>query len=259
MLRERKSQADIPFDEDALVLTEKLCEQLGLRVGDTVTLQNSDGKKADFTVSAIAENYITSYAFLSVGAYEKAFGETPQFQVALVRTTDLDAAARDELSQKLLENDEVLTARFSETIRESFSNTVTSIDYIVVVLIVCAGALAVIVLYNLTNINICERRKELATIKVLGFHEREVASYIYRETWFLCILGILLGFAMGAWLHSFVVRTAEVDAVMFGRTAYASSYLLAALFTVVFTALVNLIMLKKLRDINMVESMKATE
>ena len=126
-------------------------------------------------------------------------------------------------------------------------------------LILAAGALAMIVLYNLTNINICEREKELATIKVLGFHENEVAAYIYRETSVLALLGILAGFAFGVWLHAFVVRTAEVDAVMFGRTLSGRSLLYAAIVTVVFTALVDLIMLPKLKKIDMAKSMKANE
>lgn len=149
--------------------------------------------------------------------------------------------------------------RFNATVRESFENTVKSIDYIVMVLIAAAGILAVIVLYNLTNINICERVKELATIKVLGFYNSEVASYIYRETAILTLIGIVCGFGFGAWLHSFVVRTAEVNAVMFGRTASIQSYLLAAAVTVVFAALVDLIMYPKLKRIDMVESMKAPE
>jgi len=148
---------------------------------------------------------------------------------------------------------------FTQTIRESFENLVKSINYIVFVLIAAAGALAVIVVYNLTNINICERKKELATIKVLGFHDGESASYIYRETSVLCTLGILAGFVFGVFLHSFVVRTAEVDAVMFGRSLTWSSFALAALMTAVFTALVDLVMLPKLNSISMVESMKAND
>ena len=139
------------------------------------------------------------------------------------------------------------------------SNSVGSINYIVVVLIFAAGLLAVVVLYNLTNINISERRKELATIRVLGFHDGEVAAYIYRETTVLCILGIFAGFVLGIWLHAFVIQTAEVDNVMFGRDIYPLSYVFSAGLTLVFSVFVNIIMLKKLRGIDMVESMKANE
>ena len=133
------------------------------------------------------------------------------------------------------------------------------IGIIVLVLIVSAGALAVIVLYNLTNINICERIKELATIKVLGFREGEVAAYIYRETTILCLIGTLVGFVFGKWLHSFVIRTAEMDGIMFGRSLSGTNYLFAALVTLVFALLVDVLMLGKLRRIDMVESMKAPE
>ncbi|HOP11871.1 MAG TPA: ABC transporter permease [Oscillospiraceae bacterium] len=258
-LRVRKTGEDVSFSENSIVLTEKLCEKLGLSVGDIFTLKNSDGKPYDFTVSGICENYITNFVFIPSSAYAEAFGENPEYTLVLADVKDDSEPSRTSISERILKSDNILLVQFSQTIRESFENTVKSIDYIVAVLIISAGLLAVIVVYNLTNINICERRKELATIKVLGFYDREVASYIYRETNILCLIGILFGFGFGAWLHSFVVRTAEVDAVMFGRTATPRSYLFAAALTILFTALVDLIMLGKLRAINMVESMKANE
>jgi len=258
-LRDRKSGEDIAFNENSVVLTEKLCETLHIKTGDTITLRNSDGKSAEFTVSGISENYITSFAFISTSNYEKAFMITPEYKLVLIKATDDREAMRNKISQEVLKSDNVMLMQYSQTIRDSFENTVGSIDYIVIVLILSAGALAIIVLYNLTNINICERKKELATIKVLGFYEKEVASYIYRETSVLCLIGTLAGFGFGTWLHSFVVKTAEVDAVMFGRSIYLQSYLFAALVTIGFTILVDLVMLLKLKKINMVESMKANE
>ncbi|MEG1743783.1 MAG: ABC transporter permease [Clostridia bacterium] len=259
VLRNRKTGKDIPFDENSFIVTEKLCETLGISVGDKVALRNYDGKTSTITVSGIAENYITAYAFLSPALYEKSFGSPIEYDRAFVSVVDDSDDARAKISERILESDNVLMLQFTQTIRESFENTVKSIDYIVLVLIVAAGALAMIVLYNLTNINICERRKELATIKVLGFRRNEVASYIYRETTILCLIGTTFGFAVGAWLHNFVVRTAEVDSIMFGRTASFTSYLYATIITLIFTAIVDLIMLKKLNSINMVESMKANE
>lgn len=258
-LRNRKSGADIPFNEDSVVLTEKLAETLGVKAGDTVEIGSADGKRANFTVTGVAENYLTGYLFMSEKTYEAAYGETPEYKLVIASVPDESAETRDAVSRRVLESDHILLVQFSETIRESFSNTVKNIDYIVIVLIVSAGILAMIVLYNLTNINICERTKELATIKVLGFHEKEVASYIYRETNILVALGIVAGFGLGVWLHSFVVRAAEVDAVMFGRQIYLRSYLLAAAVTALFTALVDWIMLGRLKNIDMVESMKANE
>ena len=170
-----------------------------------------------------------------------------------------DADSRDAAAEEILKSGNILLMTFSQTIRESFSNTVKKIDYIVLVLIFSAGLLAVIVVYNLTNINICERRRELATLRVLGFHNTETAAYIYRETSILTLIGILAGFAFGVWLHSFVVRTAEVDAVMFGRSVYPASFLWAALATLGFSAAVDAAMYPIIKKIDMVEAMKANE
>ena len=147
--------------------------------------------------------------------------------------------------------------RFSDTIKESFSNTVKSMDSIVAVLIISAGLLAVIVLYNLTNINICERQKELATLKVLGFTEREMGAYVFRENIVMCFMGIAVGTVLGIFLHSFVVRTAEVDAVMFGRSIGWLSYVLSALMTVLFTLAVDAFMRRRITSVDMVSAMKA--
>lgn len=258
-LRKRTSGEDIPFDKDSVILSEKLCEQLGISVGDTVTVRNADGRSAEVKVTGVCENYITSYAYFGREAFFDAFGGAPEYKMVWGKMSDSSQQARNEVSSELLLSDNVLAVSFSENIRESFGNTVESIDYIVIVLIIAAGVLAVIVLYNLTNINICERKKELATIKVLGFHENEVASYIYRETNILCLIGVAVGLLLGIWLHRFVVLTAEVDAVMFGRSIYPMSFVYAAAVTIVFMLLVELIMLAKLRKIDMVESMKANE
>lgn len=257
-LRNRISGDDIAFNADSVVLTEKLCETLGVREGDTVTLTDADGKEADFVVTGVCENYISGFAFVSTEKYESSFGR-PEYRVVLAATEEHTQQVRDELSRKLLESDSVLRLSFSDTVRESFSNTVKSLDSIVIVLIVSAGLLAVIVLYNLTNINICERKKELATLKVLGFTDRETGAYIFRETVILCVLGILLGLVLGIGLHAFVVRTAEVDSVMFGRSISWLSYLLSAVITVLFTAAVDLFMRKKVNSVDMVAAMKANE
>ena len=275
-LRERKSGKSIDFtaDTDGVILTEKICETLGVKVGDTVELQDADGMTAAVRVAVfpqfkvevsavrvagITENYVTSYCYMTDKTYEAAFGHKSETNMLLVGLTADDAESRDAAAQEILKSGNILMMTFSQTIRESFSNTVKKIDYIVMVLIFSAGLLAVIVVYNLTNINICERRKELATLRVLGFHNSETASYIYRETGILTVVGILVGFAFGVWLHSFVVRTAEVDAVMFGRSVYAASYLWAALVTAGFAAAVDLMMYPVIKRIDMVEAMKANE
>ena len=259
LLRNRLSGADVPFTEDSVVLTEKMCEQLGLSVGDSFTLTPDDGGKATLTVTGITENYVSSYVFISETTYIDAFGEQPEYNQVIAKAVSDDTATHDAIASKMLLLDDVSLVSFNSSIKESFDNLIGNINYIVYVLILAAGALAIIVLYNLTNINISERKKELATIKVLGFYEREVAGYIYRETTVLSILGTLVGFLFGKGLHAFVIQTAEVDAVMFGRTLYPSSFLWAAVVTLLFTFLVELIMMPKIRRISMVESMKAND
>ncbi len=258
-LRNRTSGESMSFDENSVILTEKLCEKLGIKEGDTVSIRNADGRSAEVKITGICENYITSYAYIGQEAFFDAFGGGLEYKMLWGKMSDASSQARNNVSSKLLLSDNVLAISFSESIRESFENTVESIDYIVIVLIFAAGVLAVIVLYNLTNINICERKKELATIKVLGFHENEVASYIYRETNILCLIGLAVGLVLGIWLHRFVVLTSEVDAVMFGRSIYPMSFVYAAVVTIAFMLLVELIMLAKLKKIDMVESMKANE
>ena len=149
--------------------------------------------------------------------------------------------------------------QFTTDLSSSFADVIGNIDYIVIVLIISAGLLAFVVLYNLTNINITERQKEIATIKVLGFYNREVCAYVYRETLLLSLIGTVVGLVFGIFLHAFVVKTAEVDMVMFGRTIKWTSYVFAAALTMVFSALVNLVMYRKLKAVDMVESMKAGE
>ncbi|SHJ23931.1 FtsX-like permease family protein [Parasporobacterium paucivorans] len=258
-IRERKTGADIPFEDDSVILTEKLCEKLNLSIGDIFTLTNADGESRDFKVSGVAENYVTNFVFISTSNYEETFGVKADYNVILAGIKDESQQSRDKISERILGSDNVLLVQFSQSIKESFENSIKSIDYIVIVLIVAAAALAVIVVYNLTNINICERKKELATIKVLGFRDKEVAAYIYRETSILCLIGIAAGFFVGKLLHIFVIRTAEVEGVMFGRSVHFTSYLFAALITIGFTILVDIFMLRSLKSIDMVESMKANE
>ena len=163
------------------------------------------------------------------------------------------------MSTTLLESPDVQEASFSEDSSRVFSDTLSNINYVVIVIILCAGLLAVVVLYNLININIGERKKELATIKVLGFYEREVSRYIFREIDLLSVLGGLVGLVLGVPLHNFVIRTVEVEQMMFIRQVDPSSYLYSFGLTMLFTVLVTLLMRRTIRHISMVESMKAPE
>lgn len=260
--RHRQNGEPVELREGSVIITEKLAERQGLEVGDSITVEDSDGNTASFTITDICENYIYHYIYMSADVYEAAFGKTPQANLLLCQLADgMDEAPQAEqaLATELLQCRDVAGAQFTHEVTASFSQSLGSINYIVVVLIVAAGALAFVVLYNLTNINISERSKELATIKVLGFYDSEVAAYIYRETSLLTLIGTACGLVFGVALHTFVIRTAEVDMVMFGRSIYPLSFVWSALLTILFSLLVNLVMYRKLKAISMVESMKAPE
>lgn len=255
-LRNRKTKEKLTLSDDGAVLTEKLCETLGVTVGDSVTLQNSDGREAEMKVIGITENYLTSFAYVAPGGYANAFGKNADFRYLLCRVGN---AATDAVSEKLLGFDNVLYVNASQSLKDNFADSIKSIDGVIFVLILSAGLLCMVVLYNLTNVNICERRKELATIRVLGFHPGEVSRYIFRETDALSLIGSAAGLFAGIWLHSFVVRTVEVDQVMFGRSIYPLSFVFALAISLLFTFIVDLIMRKQIRSVDMVEAMKSND
>lgn len=255
-LRNRKTKEKLTLSDDGAVLTEKLCETLGVTVGDSVTLQNSDGREAEMKVIGITENYLTSFAYVAPGRYANAFGKSADFRYLLCRVGN---AATDAVSEKLLGFDNVLYVNASQSLKDNFADSIKSIDGVIFVLILSAGLLCMVVLYNLTNVNICERRKELATIRVLGFHPGEVSRYIFRETDALSLIGSAAGLFAGIWLHSFVVRTVEVDQVMFGRSIYPLSFVFALAISLLFTFIVDLIMRKQIRSVDMVEAMKSND
>lgn len=258
--RHRGDNRPVEYGENSVIVTEKLSERQHLKVGDTITVRNQDETEASFTVTDICENYVQHLLYISPAAYEEGFGAKPEMNSLLcLLPEEGPKGGADALTTRLLECDEVALATSTEELSRSFNNSISSINYIVVVLIISAGALAFVVVYNLTNINITERVKELATIKVLGFYESEVAAYVYRETAALTVIGTAVGLLLGVVLHQFVIRTAEIDMVMFGRSIYAPSYIFSAVLTVLFSVLVNLVMYRKLAKISMVESMKASE
>ncbi len=257
-LRSRTTGEDVPFGEDSVVLTEKAADILGVEVGGTITLENESSRKIDLTVTGITENYVYHYVYIAPELYQQEMNDP--VEITEVEAVCVQEAEEREATARLLQEQEgVATAGFTEDTRASFDDLVESLNVIIVVIIFCAGALAFVVLYNLTNINITERQRELATIKVLGFFDGEVAGYIYRETTILSLLGCLFGLGFGVVLHSFVIQTVEVDMVMFSRSIAPLSFLWSALITMVFTAVVDVIMLPKMKHINMVESLKSVD
>lgn len=258
-LHTRIGQTPVPFSDTGVVITEKMSERTDRRVGDTIELENSDGVRGTFRVDGVVENYVENYVYLSAETYTEQFGTLPEFTGLQLCMTDTSQEARDALASEMLLLDDVASITFTADLQSSFANMLDKISVIVVVIIVCAGLLAFIVLYNLNNINITERSKEIATIKVLGFFEKEVQGYVYRESAILSVIGTAVGLLLGVILHKFIILTVEVDMVMFGRTVYAMSYVYSAALTLVFSAFVNLVLRRKLRKISMVESMKAPE
>ncbi len=258
-MHERVSRKPTPLGETGIIMTEKIAELLDVKAGDTVTLVDGDGKSGQFTVSGVCENYVSNYIYMSASTYTDAFGDAPEWNSILSILSDDSQEARDKVSETLLGMDEVASLNFTADTMTQVLNMLNSINAVVVMIVVCAAVLALVVLYNLTNINVAERVKEIATIKVLGFYDREVSAYVMRETVALTIIGALFGLAGGIALHRFVIFTVEVDAVMFGRTIDPSSYVYALGLTMLFSLIVNLMMSRKLKKISMVESMKAPE
>lgn len=258
-LHERIGREPTPLGEEGVVLTEKLAKLLGVQAGDTVTLENADGKTGTFTISGVCEHYVSNYAYMSAATYAAGFGEEVSYNAVLSKMTDDSDAAHDAISADLLAMDDVASLTFTRDSVAQVLNMLNSIDSVVVLIIVCAACLAFVVLYNLSNINIAERIKEIATIKVLGFYDREVYAYVNRESVALTLIGTLFGIFGGIALHRFIIVTVEVDAVMFGREIHPISFVYAIALTLLFSTLVNLVMGRALKKISMVESMKAPE
>jgi putative ABC transport system permease protein len=259
VLRERVSQKDIPFGGGAVVITEKLAKTLGIGVGDEVAVKNDDGALVRFTVTGVAENYVYHYAYIDPALYEQRMGKPPEYNTVVATGGGDDAARRTKLADVLRNTEGISTVMFSEEISAKFNDMVKSLNAIVVVLIVCAGALAFVVLYNLTNINVTERKREIATIKVLGFYDREVTAYIYRETSLLTLIGCALGLGFGIFMHAFVIQTIEVNNVMFGRDIMPLSFVWSALLTAGFSVVVDVAMFGKLKRIGMADNLKSVD
>lgn len=258
-LHERVSRKATPLQEDGIIITEKLAKTLGIQAGDSITLQNEDEEKASFTVTGVCEHYVSNYVYMSAATYEAGFQKAPVYNAALSKMPDDNQTVRDQVSAVLLDNDHVASLTFTADNVKQVLNMLNSIDAVVVLIIVCAAGLAFVVLYNLSNINVAERVKEIATIKVLGFYDREVDSYVNRESYALTGIGIFFGIFGGIALHKFVITTVEVDAVMFGRSLRPVSFLYAVLLTLLFSIIVSLVIGRSLKKVSMVESMKAPE
>lgn len=256
-LKERITSKKLNLEDDGVILTEKLCEELGVKVGDYIEIENSQGINGKVKVTAITENYVKSYAYMSTDTYYQTFNTQVEFKMLIANLINKDDLT--DVVSKILESKHIIYTRTNASIKDNFSKSIKSINGVILVLILAAGLLCIVVEYNLTNVNICERKKELATMRVLGFHKTEVETYIFKETDLLSLFGSLVGLILGFYLHKFVVKTVEVNQIMFGRKIHFTSYLISIVIVIVFTILVNQVMRKNIRKIDMVDAMKASE
>ena len=257
--RTHKDEKYIP-DGSGVIITEKLSKLLDIKEGDTITLENADGDRAEVQVAHITENYILHYLYMSPDLYNTIYDTRIEPNTILAKTNDLTEEQQNELARTLLQDeDNISGVSFTSDSSETLEVVMNNMDMVVWILIIAAGLLALVVLYNLLNANISERIRELATIKVLGFYDREVYEYIGRETIILTILGILVGLVGGYYLTMYILKTCEIDMLMFDPEIRVLSYVLGVVITVVFAVIVNVITYFSLKKIDMIESLKSVE
>lgn len=259
--RHRVGGESVTFpNADGVLVTEKMASKLGLEKGDTFTLKSGDEEGVEVSVGDICENYVYNYVYMSADAYTACFGSEPEYNMVWGKyLSDLTPQQEEDLCQRALQLDQVEGVTSLSQTQDSVSDMLQGLNAVVVLIVICASALAFIVLYNLTNINITERIREIATIKVLGFRDKEVNAYVYRENVVLTVIGMVVGLVLGVFLHAFVIVTAEVDMVMFVRTISPWSYVFAALLTLLFAGFVSFVTYFSLKKIDMIESLKSVE
>ena len=257
--RERKSKKKLSLTDGAII-SEKAAKLLGAKAGDEISIQIRDGEYKSVKIAGITEHYTSHYLYLSEEDYKEIFGAAPVYNIIYFKNGITSVGEKsEEFSEFMLKTDKVLTVNINASSMSKIHDVMSIMDLVTVVLIISAGALALVVLYNLTNVNITERIREIATLKVLGFYDNEVSSYVFRENIVLSLIGGLVGLGLGTALCMFVIETAEIDEVMFGRTIHPLSFLWAFVVTAAFSLLVNLLMSRELKKISMVESLKSVE
>ena len=257
-LQERESKNPLTLDDSGVMINEKYAATNKLKVGDTVKIKGKIGT-AEAKIAGIYEQYINNYLYMTPKLYHELFKKQPVYNMLCVSLDEAKGDRADNFSSQMLSDNRIVAVTFMAEKITEFKNMLNSLNMVVLVMIVCAAALAFVVLYNLTNINIAERVREIATFKVLGFYNRETSSFIYKENIILTLMGIAVGLGLGILLTGFIVRTVEIDNVMFGREIYFTSYLYAAGLTMLFSLLVNGVMSFKIKAVNMVESLKSVE
>lgn len=257
---DRRTKEKYTLTDDGAIISEKTARLLNVKKGDTVWIKDEDKGDRPVAVVDICENYLGHYMYITPACYERLYGEMPEYNSIFF--TAAEGCGQEEMEQvgrKLLKEDGVINVSYMHYTEKQLDDMLRSLNLVIVVLIISAGMLAFVVLYNLNTVNIAERKRELATLKVLGFYDMEVARYVYRENILLTFLGAALGCCLGKILHRFIIETVEVDSAMFGRSIHLTSFFYSLLFTVLFSVIINGIMYFKLKRIDMVESLKSIE
>lgn len=257
--RDRRTHETYELGEKDAILTEKAAKALGIKKGDKLSVESQDGEFTEITITNICENYMEHYLYLSPELYEEIYGKPVEENNIYFKMKDLDEKRLGAIGENILEKRAALNVSYTYNMEERLDEMLESLDIVIVVLIISAGLLAFVVLYNLNNINITERKRELATIKVLGFYDNEVSAYVYRENILLTLIGTVAGVLLGSLLHRYVITTVEIDSVMFTRIIENISFVYSALLTFGFSVFVNVVMYFKLKKIDMVESLKSVE
>lgn len=245
--------------KDGVILTEKMAKELAVEPGDTIYIKDEIHGEIPYQVSAVCENYLQHYLYMNEAWYEEGYGEKPEYNSVYYRVKEGQENQIQKIGEEVLKEDGALSVSYTQGFEDRLDDMLGSLNIVIVVLVISAGMLAFVVLYNLNNINITERKRELATLKVLGFYPMEVAEYVYRENIILTFLGGFVGILLGKILHRFIIVTVEIESTMFGRNIDFESFIYGFLITVGFSALVNAVMYFKLKKIDMVESLKSVE
>lgn len=256
----RKTKERYTITDNGAIISEKTAKLLGVKEGDTVYIKDEENGNKEIKIEHICENYMGHYIYLTPACYEKIYGEAPEYNSILFAVKDAeDSRQMEKIGQRLLKEDGVLSVGYTHDIEKQLDDMLGSLNLVIVVLIISAGMLAFVVLYNLNTVNIAERKRELATLKVLGFYDLEVAGHVYRENMILTFIGAVVGSGLGKLLHLFIIETVEVESAMFGRNINPPSFLYSLLFTVAFSVIINGVMYFELKKIDMVESLKSIE
>ena len=256
--RNSKINNQYNLEDGEVIITEKVANLLDLKPLDELTLETDNGIRR-VKISHISENYLYHYIYMTENTYKNIYGNLPSYNTLYLQFNTSNQEQNEELSKSILSMKNVKGIIMIDELQSKVNNMMSSLNYVVIVLVLSAGLLIYVVTYNLNNINISERRRELASLKVLGMHNIEVANYIYRENIFLTGFGIIAGLFMGLFLHQYVIRTAEIDMLMFGRHINITSYFLAGGLTLLFAIIVNALMFWRIKKIDVVESMKSVE